>query len=200
MLPEQWIKSTRSKRTTFLASFVLIGAIAVYNWIVAPHRNYLMAAQRYQSVAGELSKKNQIISNNITIKKKEIKELQEEFKQVQSMLFDPLGVGKFFSDIQIFSEEANCVVDSLTFSPASRASDTDSPETNSYITAHRAILSVMGGYGSIVALINKLQERQQQVRIDSIRLTSDGNNYGDLKCDMTITVYTNNRKEENHHV
>ena len=57
--------SIHFSRNVMLTSLVLIGTIAFYNWVVAPHRNYLLAAQRYASVTADLVKKNQIINIKI---------------------------------------------------------------------------------------------------------------------------------------
>jgi len=53
-----------------LAALVLIGVIAVYNWLVVPHRNYLLAAQKYESAAGNLARKNRVIAKNMKVKTK----------------------------------------------------------------------------------------------------------------------------------
>ena len=196
MLKKHWTKSTRSARTVFLASLVLIGAIAVCNWIVAPQRNYLQAAQRYKLATDSFAKKNQTVSNDVTIKKEQLKELQEKFRQIRSRLFDPDEAGKFFGNIQTKSEEANCTIYSLTCSPGSSVSNTDRPEANSNIIAQRATLSVEGSYGNIITLMNKLQDCSEQVRIDSVSMNSDSKDSDYLKCDMTITIYVIHRKEE----
>lgn len=200
MLPKNLKKSMRSTRTAFLITLVIIGAIAVYNWFVAPHQNCLLAAQRYQSAADELVRKNQIISNNITIKKEKIKELEDKFKQALSMIFTVAEARTFFSDIQNLSEQANCSVHSLTFSAANLLSGADGSGTNSYITEHQASLAVIGSYGNIIALMSKLQDRPQQVRINSVRIDLNGNNSGELKCSMTITIYVSHMKEKYHNV
>ena len=195
MLPNNLKKSMRSTRMVFLASLVLIGAIAIYNWFVAPHQNYLLAAQRYHSITGELAKKNQIISNNVIIKKKEIKELYEKFNQAHNMLFDPAGAREFLSNLQVLSEQENCIIYSLTYSPANLPSDTDSSLTDVYITRHQASLTVIGSYGNIVNLIKKLQDRPQQVDIASVSINSNINVSDGLKSDMTITIYVSHIKD-----
>lgn len=190
MLSKNWTKSTYSSRNVMLAALVLIGAIAVYNWIVAPHRNYLLAAQRYESAAGNLLKKNQTIINNITIKKKKLEELREKSKRIHTKLFDPIEAREFFSNIQGISEETNCIISSLNFSQTDSALDAKRSKAGSYITAKRVTLSVVGNYRNIVALMNKLQDCLKQVRIDSVSIRSISNNPEQLKCDMTITIYT----------
>lgn len=195
MLLKNWTKSTRSSRNVMLAALVLIGAITVYNWIVAPHANYLLAAQRHASVIGELAKKNRIINNNVAIKNKKLKELQEKFSQVHTALFDPIEAKEFFSDIQAVSEEANCVIQSLNFLQTDSALKAKRSKAGSYITVNRATLSVVGSYKNIIALMNKLQDRLRQVWIDSISIKSIRNNPDQLECDVIITVYAIQNEE-----
>jgi len=195
MLLKNWPKSKIASRNVVLPAFVVIGAIALYNWIIAPHKNYLLAAQRYESAVSELAKKNQIISKNVTIRKKKLRELREKFKQIHLGLFDPSEAKEFFSNIQTTSEQSNCIISSLSFSQTDSAPHTKRPEENSYITANHAKLSAVGNYGNIITLINKLQDRSEQVRIDSLSIKPIDGSSDLLKCDLTITVYVMQNKE-----
>lgn len=194
MLFKKQTISTYSSRSIILTSLVLIGAIAFYNWVVAPHRNYLLAAQRYESVTTDFVKKNQIISNTLKIKKKELKELQEELEQAHTRLFGPIEARKFFSNIQTAVGNANCIVNSLKFLPTDSAFKGDQSEKNSYIITQRAKLSVIGSYRNITLLMSKLQDSPEQVRIGVVAIKSTGNNLGQLKCDMNITIYVMQNK------
>jgi len=189
MLSQNQIKAIRSSKNVVFAALVIIGAITLYNWIVTPHVNHLRAAQKYASVADKLAKKNQIIYNNVAIKKKELEELQEKFKHIHIKLFEPVKAKEFFSDIQAMAEETNCVIYSLNFSPTDPALDAGKLEISSHITANRATLSAVGNYKDIVALINKLQGRPKQVWIDSISIEPISSNSEQLKCDITVTIY-----------
>lgn len=196
MLLGNWTKSARSSKNVVLAALALIGIIAVYNWIVAPHANYLMAAQRYKSVTDVLAKKNEIISKDVIVKRKELEESQDEFEQVRTSLFDPIGAKEFFSDIEVMAEDTNCIVRSLNVSQTGSALKAGQSKASSYITANRATLSVVGNYGNIVALMSKMQDRLEQVRIDSISIKLISSDSNQLKCDMTITVYVIWNEEE----
>lgn len=195
MLSQNQIKAIRSSKNVVFAALVVIEAIALYNWIVRPHVNYLRAAQICESVADKLAKKNQIISNNVTTRRKELKELEERFEHIYIKLFDPVKAKEFFSDIQAMAEETNCVIYSLNFSPTDSALEAGQ-EVSSHITANHAILSAVGNYKDAVALINKLQGRSKQVWIDSISIEPVGNNSEQLKCDMTVTIYIIHSKEK----
>ncbi|MFZ0034621.1 MAG: hypothetical protein WAK60_06505 [Sedimentisphaerales bacterium] len=196
MLLGNWTKSARFSGNAVFIALVLIGIFAIYNWIVVPHENNLMAAQRYRSVTDVLAKKNEIISGEMIVKKKNLEKLQNELDQLHTGLFDPVGVKKFFSDIDFMAESTNCTIRSLNISQAESALKADQSKARSDITANRAALSVVGNYGNIVALIGKLQDRPQQVRIDSLSIKLIGGNSNQLGCDMTIMVYEIQNKEE----
>lgn len=197
MLLENWKKSARFSGNAVLAALVLIGIFAIYNWIVVPHANYLMAAQRYKSVIDALAKKNEIIGRDVIVKKKELEKLQDEFERVHTGLFDPVGAKEFFSDIEVMAKSTNCIIRSLNVSQPGSSLKAD--QSDSYIAANHATLSVVGNYGNIVALIGKLQDRLQQVRIDSLSIKLIGSDSNQLGCDMTITVYEIQNKEKHTH-
>ena len=199
MLLKHLKNTTDSQRIVFLAVLVLIGTIAVYNWIVAPHRNYLLAAQRYESAMSDLEKKKGIINNNLKIQKNELGKLQEQFNDNLKMFFDPEEARDFFSGIKAVTEKAGCVMYSLTFSSANSTSGKSKLKTDNYIIERGANLSIMGGYGNIEALMNQLQNGSKYVRIDSVRISSDKENPGYLKCDTNITIYEIQRKDNRPH-
>jgi len=178
------------------AALVLIGAVAVYNRIVTPHRNYLMAAQQYESAVDHLERKNQTISQYLAVKRKELKELREKFRQTHLELFDPVEAGRFLSNIQTKSEETGCIVSLLTFSTGSLASEEKRSKPNHYITKQQAILSVVGGYTNIVALMDKLQDDPKKVSVDAVGINADDQGTVHLECKMTVTIYVIHRKEE----
>ena len=198
MLQKKWINSVDQYKTAFLASLMLIGAVAIYLWFVVPHRNYLKASQEYESTISTLSKKKQIIRNNLKVKKIELKELQEQFEDIQTKIFDTFQARDFFSNIEVVTKQADCKIILLEFSPYKAVNETSSnePEKNNYVTTSTIQLSVIGGYGNITALMNKLQDNLKLIRISSIKINPDKQNPGYLKCDMTITIYVTNEKKD----
>ena len=193
---ERWIKSNVSSKYILIAAVVLIGVVAFYNWVVVPQTGYLMAAQKYESVAAELAKKSQKMNKDMQSAKKDLSELQKKFKQFHTSLFDPNGADKFFSGIQNVAEDVKCVVNSLNLTPIYQSSKTGDSGAVNVIASRRATLSIAGNYRNIIKLMNKLQERPEQVRIDSVSIRSIDNNSDRLKCDMAVTVYVIRGSEE----
>jgi len=174
-------------RNVVLASLVLIGAIACYNWFVAPHSNYLQAAQRYESATETLASKNQVMNAGIAGYKRELVQLQEKFVQARASVFEPAGAKDFFNGIEAAAEKTGCVLSSLTFTPTNRKPGAD--RLSGFLRPRRARLCVLGDYAGVIALMDEFQDRREKVLIDSISVQSIGKVPGRLNCEMNITVY-----------
>lgn len=194
MLSKNWTKSTPAPRNIAFAALVLMGAIAVYNRVVAPHANYVLAAQRYESVANKLTRKNQAIIDDMKIKGKKLEGLEEKLEQMRTNLFEPIEAKEFFSDIEVMSEGANCTIYSLDVSQTRSALKAERSGARGYITANHAKLSVVGSYRSIVVLMNKLQGSPRQVWINSVSIKPISDSSEQLKCDISIVIYTTEEK------
>ena len=190
MLIEDLAKLNRSSRNAVSAALVIIVAIALYNWTVAPHTNCLFAAHRYEAVIDNLAKESNVIRDKVKIKKKKLQELREQFTELQSILFAPDTATEFFSDLQPISEETGCVVYSLNFATGGPVLKGEESENALGIVANTAMLSVVGMYGNVIKLVERLQARTQKVWIDSVRMEALGDNPVQLKCDMTVVIYT----------
>jgi hypothetical protein len=187
-------------RSVGLASLVLIGTVACYNWFVAPHTNYLRAAQRYESTAEDLARKNSVMTAGIAEKKRKLARLQAEFAQARELVFDGAGAKDFFNAIEAAAEKAGCAVLSLTFPSTDKKPD--SRRRGGFLRGEHAKLSVLGDYGGIIALMDEFQNRRERVVIDSISIESTGNPGAPerrLDCRMNVTVYIMQDEEASIH-
>lgn len=199
MLLKSWIKQVSSQQNAIFVSLALIGAIGVYNQVIAPHRNYLQAAQKYEEAANNLTQKKQTIGNSLIIRQKELESMEEKLNSGYEMLFEPPEAKEFFNNMQAVSEKTGCIIHSLTFTQAGLKSGIKDPNVNVQITAKGVQLSLLGGYDNITALMDKLQENSKCVRIESVRIYSDSSFPNYLKCDMSVTIYIISRKEDRRH-
>lgn len=195
MLVDKLAKLNRSTRHTVSVSLIVIAALAMYNWLVTPHADYLSAAQGYESVMDNVVEKNKTIRNIVNIERKKLQELSEKSAQLQSILFTPDQAREFFSDLQAVSEETGCVVYSLnlmTNKPSPK--DRDSEDTSGIVTKS-AVLSVVGVYRNIAKLMERLQARTQKVWIDSVQVRTLDYSSDQPRCDITITICALTDKE-----
>ncbi len=196
MLVDNLTKLSRSSRNAVSASLILIAALAMYNWIVAPRTNYLLAAQRYEFVMENVVKKNKTIDNRVNIRKKKLQELREQSAQLQSTLFTPDQAREFFSDLQAISEETGCIVYSVNLITNKQNPNKDGQlQDTAGIVTKSAVLSVVGVYRNITKLIERLQSRTQKVWIDSVKVQALNNNSDRPRCDIAITICALTDKE-----
>lgn len=188
MLVNNLAKLSRSSRNAFSVSLIVIAALATYNWIAAPHTNYLFAAHRYESVIDEIIQKNKVIDSKVKVKKKKLQELQEQSVELLSTLFTPDKAREFFSDLQAISEETGCIVYSLNFIDSKPDTKSGQPKQTAGVVTKSAVLSVVGVYRNITSLIQRLQSRTQKVWIDSVRIRTLDRTLDRARCDITITI------------
>lgn len=196
---EKWKKQTYASKNALIASLVLIGLIASYNWAVSPHLDYLLASERYESVTANLVERYQAIRDDVIGKRRKLNELQKEIQQTHVRLFDKAEAREFFNDIQLMAKNANCTVGSLDFLPAASASETGRAQVDKYITLQCAKLGVVGSYQNLITLLNRLQDRSEQVEINSLTIKPIRGKSDQLKCDVTVTVYVIEDKERDSH-
>jgi len=195
MLIDNLTKFNRSSRRAVFGALVVIGAIAIYNWTVAPYTACLLAAQRYELAVDRLAEENKLISSGIEVRKRKLQELREQSTQLQNMLLAPDKAREFFSDLPTIAEQAGCIVNSLNFTDRERSGKDEQSDITTDVVAKSLVLSVVGAYDNIIKLIEKLQTGTQSVWIDSLNMRTPDDGSDSPVCEITITVYTIQKKE-----
>ncbi len=184
MLVDNLAKLGSSTRNATSAALIVIAAFAMYNWMVTPQATYLSAARGYESAMDKIVEQNKSIARQIEIKKKELQVLRENSAQLQSVLFAPDQAKEFFSDLQVVSEQAGCVVHSINL-----ITDKRNPENERLgVVTKSAALSIVGVYRDIVKLVERLQARTQKVWIDELEVQTFDYSSDKAKCDLIVTI------------
>ncbi|MHC4192465.1 MAG: hypothetical protein ACYSUB_22820, partial [Planctomycetota bacterium] len=189
------MKSSRSSRIAFSAAIIIIVAVAAYNWMVAPHTEYLHAAQQYEHMMGDVAMKNKLIKAKEAAKTKEVERLRAELAGVQTALFAPYEAKRFFSDIEAVCNASNCAVSSINFLSGNLSDLSASVETGSAIAENSAVVDFVGSYGSIINFLARLTDRSQRVFVPSLKISTFGSKPGLLECEMVVTIYTIRNRE-----
>ena len=176
-----------------IAACVLIAMVALYNWFVTPHSQYLLAAERYGNTIEEIEKTTRIINAELQLGQKKLDEISEQFRQKRQEFFEIDDARSFLEGIQARAEKSGCFVDTLRFSPAREVTVKDNNFID--IQQYQVNLSVIGQYQNIVQLLNSLQNRKQKVWIDTINLHLKDQTTGFLVCDLSLSIYTLKIKE-----
>ncbi len=184
------------KRNATVAAALIVMTIAIYNWFVTPHSQYLMAEQQYQQTIGEMETRNKILSTNLKVSNQKLENLKGKYEQQKQLFFDANNAKDFLSGIQTTAEKYGCMIDNLRFISPREFPNTGS---NIEISQYQTNLNVFGGYGNIVKFLNTLQNRAEKVQVDSINIEMNNEN-GYLECALAISIYTLKVKENTENV
>ncbi len=196
MLLNSLSKFRRSSRNAFFAALIAIAAIGMYNWVIVPHSACLYAAQRYQTVINELARHKEALSRIVDKKAKNLEKLSRHFAELEGKVLISDKVEKFAGDLQSASKQAGCVVYSINVVTKKQRAKNKQPK-DTLIIANTLEVSLVGEYKNVVALVEKLQSRSGKVWIDSVKMEILNEDSAQLRCDMTITIYSISEKEIN---
>jgi hypothetical protein len=178
-----------STRTTMSMSLIAVATIAMYGWIVSPHVAYLHAVQKYEPVVKEVAKEKDNLCTALGMKQRRLQAMQSELSTLRGRLFTPQEAQSFLGGLEASCQKAGCGVTSIEFpgdgSRPEAAKATEPP----VVRVRRANLVVLGRYDQIVGLLEHLQNRPQQVSIDSCRIELLDVASARLKCDLTMTIW-----------
>ncbi|MFH1372153.1 MAG: hypothetical protein ABII09_12830 [Planctomycetota bacterium] len=181
------LATSRTHRRALLLAMLVIAAVALYRWILAPYGGQLLAVQQYDFALAGVLHKARILNTMLEAKKAKLKELTAEAVRLRSELFTPGEAREFFASLPAVANRTGCVIQSVSSPTEQRGGSTSSPADGSGIIGKKAIVAYSGGYGNIVAFIEELQTYQRKVWIDSVRIEAGGN-AGKLKCQLTLTL------------
>jgi Tfp pilus assembly protein PilO len=184
------------KRNTTVAAVFIIMTIAIYNWFVTPHAQYLMAEQRYQQTMDSVETKCKILNSELKVKSKKLENLNKSYDQQKQMYFNADQVKDFLSSLQTTAEKNECTIQNIKFLPAREVFTSAIDLT---VHQYQANLNILGGYGNIVKFLNTIQNRPQTVHIDSMSIEMNNDN-GLLECSLSISIYTLKVKERTENV
>jgi len=195
MLISDFAKLNRLTQSSVFVALIVIAVVAMYKWIVTPHINCLFAAEQYDSAMDGVAQKNEDIVREIKVESKKLEKLSQQFVQCGDKLFTPDQAKELFSALQAILEDAGCTVHSLNLVASKSRDKNKQPDGAAGIAANSMMLSVSGGYTSIIRLIEGLQNHTPKVWVDSFEMELVDFGSGRLKCDMTITIYMIQSKE-----
>ena len=188
-------KNKTVSRNVVVSAIAAIAIFAAYSWIMAPHIEYLQAAEQYSSITQELVQKNKFLSSNIALEQKKLENLNADLQQLKGKIFDINSARNFFANIQNVAEDQRCSIHSLKFMPAVSASKDNQNAASIWLTANSASLTISGRYSDIVNFIEKIQKNQRYVWIDKLDIGTVDTAPDQLKCEMIITIYVIEDKE-----
>jgi len=182
-----------SKQNALAVTMLLISLVAIYNWFIAPHTQFLAAAQKYQEIMESTEKTGKILTSELTLRQKKLNELTQQYELRKQAFFDTDQAKSFLSNLQSVAEKSGCLVSNLKLTPAR-----DVPVKNGNfveIRQYQTEIDLLGNYGNIVKFLNTIQNRNARVWVKSIDVGMKHAASGYLGCNISFVIYTLKVKE-----
>lgn len=189
MLMNRIITLGKSTRTTMSMSLIAVAAIAMYGWIVSPHVAYLHAVQKYGPVVKEVAKERDTLCTALGGKQRRLQAMLGELSELRGRFFTPEEAQGFLGSMEALCQQAGCGITSIeSLVDSSRPQNGNAAEPP-LVQVRRANLVALGRYDQIVAFLQRLQDRPQQVCIDSCRIELLDLASARLKCDVAMSIW-----------
>lgn len=182
----------RSHRRVLLVAMAAIAVFALYRWILAPHTNQLLAAQRYNSSLDEAIQKADLMRSDMENKKIRIEELTRESDRLRNQLFTQNEARRFFAFLPSLAVQSGCAVMSVSSASDSQQNAQNTQDTPA-IAGKKATVTIVGRYNGITDFIGALQNYEHKVWIESVKIDAGG--AGKLKCQVLVAIYCVERVE-----
>ncbi len=183
-------RSSTSKRSALTAAPFVIGAVALYNWVISPHVGYLHAMQRLEPVMEKMAGELDALSEGLGEKLGTLRTLQTELAKTREGLFTPDESRQFRRDLQALVETTGCMMLAADFTQNEEEDPAlEDPNTPVLVEASHADLTVAGSYEQIVSLLQTLREQRQKIWVDSCDLDLVDPRNGRLECRFGLTIY-----------
>ena len=181
--------SSASRRYTLAAAPLVIGAAALYNWVIWPHVGYLHAMQRLEPAMERMAEELDAVTGSLEEKLSTMRSMQVELAKTREGLFTHEESNAFIHEIQGLVAKAGCAMERADFSPGKEAQETEDPNAPAAMETLYADFTIVGQYEQLVALFRMLGERRQKVWVDSCRIDLLDPRDGRLECQLGLTIY-----------
>ena len=178
-----------SRRYTLAAAPFLIGAVALYNWVISPHVGYLHAMQGLQPVMDRMVEELDVVSEGLSEKRRTMRRMHDELARVREGLFTREESKAFVHDLQALVTKAGCVLVAADFALGKEPTEIEDPNVPVAIEALHADLTMAGQYEQITSLLQTLREWRRKVWVDSCQIDLVDPRNGRLECRLGLTIY-----------
>lgn len=160
----------RPARNALAGALLVIGVIALYNWMVAPHVAYLHAVQQLAPAVERMAAENDRIRRTLGPDLRRLQSVRRERADVQKELFAGAEFTALVRSLPELVEQTGCTVIVADFTGSGDPGPGRGAEPNTAFTIRRAGVTVRGTLDQIAALLDRLQEHRPKVWVDAFRM------------------------------
>jgi len=179
----------KATRHAFSAALVLIGVLALYNQVLAPHLGYLHAMQRFGAVVDRVAEERDRISSTLDAKVSQWHALQHELTGLDEGVFTADDAKAFVRGLLPLVEETGCVVVLADFAGPGKADRVEEPNQPVVIEASHVNLVVRGQVDTLSLLLQRLGDHRPKIWIDSCQCDFAEGGARQAECSLALTLY-----------
>jgi len=193
---KSFIKYDGSKSGVVLTGLVLIWAVGMYSWIVAPHVDYLRAVQKYEPILDDIVKEKSELRDMLVVRREMLEKINTQFGDMSETLFTYPQARELPQEFENVAEQYECSIATVDFSDEPLSIfDAEIGDGDRSIDAVEALVSVLGDYNGLMAFIKRFQGRDRKIWIHSLTMSVLDEHGSRLVCNIAMTIYVIQQKE-----
>lgn len=189
MMADRLRRYPKATRSASSAALIAIGALALYNWVLAPHLGYLHAMQKYGVVVDGVTQEKNRIADTLEAKVSQRRTLQRELAELEDGVFTADQAKAFARNLLPLVEETGSAVVRADFAGAGKTTRMEDPNQTVAIEISHLSLDALGQPEQVSALLERLRDHRPRISIDSCRFDFPDGGSGPVECHLAITIY-----------
>jgi hypothetical protein len=170
VLPEAHKMVGRSARNALPGALLLVGIIAMYHWVVAPHVAYLRAVERLAPAVERMAVENDRLRRTLGPSLRHLQRVRQEQADIQAGLFTGGGCTAFIRALPSRVEQSGCLVVVADFTGGSEPRRIRAAGPEAAFSTRHVGMTVRGTMDQIAAVLDWLQENRPRVWVDAFRM------------------------------
>ncbi|MCH8216494.1 MAG: hypothetical protein IH892_06945 [Planctomycetes bacterium] len=189
------MKFDGSQAGAVLMGLVLVAAVAMYSWIVAPHVDYLRAVQNYEPVLDDIAREKDELQDLVVRRREMLDQINKKLDDLSGTLFTYAQARDLPQEFAAVAEQYGCWVTAVDLSDEPVSIFGAEMGDMSIIDAVEAEVSVVGDYNGLTAFVKRVQGRDRKIWINSLTIRMLDDEGGRLECHLAMTIYVIEEKE-----
>lgn len=195
MMADRLRMHPKATRNASSAALIVIGGLALYNWVLTPHLGYLHAMQKYGAVVDGVTQEKNRIADTLEVKVSQWHRLQRELAELEAGVFTADQAKTFVRSLLPLVEETGCAVVTADFTGGGKTTRLEDPNQTVVIEMSHLSLDALGQPAQVSTLLERLRDSRPRISIDSCRFDFPDGGSGPVECHLALTVYAvGNRK------
>jgi hypothetical protein len=195
MIADRVRRYPKATRNASSAALIVIGVLALYNWVLAPHLGYLHAMQEFGSVVNRVAQERDRICSTRDSKVSRWHTLQRELAELEEGVFTADQAKTFIRGLLPLVEETGCAVIMADFIGGGKTTRIEDPNQTVVIAVSHLNLDALGQPDQVSALLQRLRDHRPRISISACQFDFSDGGSGQVECHLALVVYAlENRK------